>query len=133
MFLSVIASLWIFNPLSGGRLDSVGFLLNFLLSIALSLIGYCVLIIIIPYTYDFMKDKTIKLGMLEKTYNDIYKLYLKEQNLNSKFEIDVKDFWEEFDLEQPISLFIVNAVKDKIVGRIADCEKILYSQQKKEF
>lgn len=121
MFLSVVASLWIFNPLSGGRLDAVCFLLNFLLSIALSLIGYCLFLIVIPYAYDFMKDKTIKLGMLDKAYNDIYKLYLKEQNLNSKFEIDVKDFWEEFDLKQPISLSVVNAVKDKIVNRIADC------------
>lgn len=49
MFLSVVASLLIFNPLSGGRLDAVCFLLNFLLSIALSLIGYC--LFLIPYCY----------------------------------------------------------------------------------
>ena len=129
LLLFFTVSLWMFNLL--------GITVHILIYIGLySLVSFwvflfwCLLSLFFIHVRDEMvKDKVIEPEILEKSFNEIHQLYLKKQNLDATLKIDVNDFWKEIDFDKPISVSVVEDLKNKLSNKVMEYERSLNIQK----
>ena len=127
--LCVAVSLWIFNPLEITDSAFVYVGMYSLTSLVVFLI-WCLLSLFLSYLrQEMMKDKVIEPEIFEKSFNEIHQLYLKEQNLDATLKIDVNDFWKEIDFDKPISVSVIEDLKNKLSNKVQGYEQMLNIQK----